>query len=93
MNIYTVTDPRGAQIGAGTIVKLSKEQSAPRTHVLRTVDEKTGVFEAQKPLEFKAGEVIGVAGTVPKTLVPKIETGAKRVVRKRKQDRSRSTKK
>lgn len=47
------------RIGSGTLLDLSADQALARAQALeKTAD---GKFKAMRPLEFKAGEVIGVA--------------------------------
>lgn len=55
-----------ATFGAGARLGLSKEQAAARVHSLREVAR--GVYVAQQPVQFKAGEVIGLDGEIPKSL-------------------------
>ena len=74
MNKYTATSmvrlPKFAR------VKLTKEQAAPRRHNLDVVDEKAGIYEVKNTIEFKAGEVFGYDGELPKAERMNIDSGA-----------------
>ena len=54
-----------ARLSTGVLV-LTKDQSSPRMHNLKAVGKDR--FEIVKPVEFKAGEVIGYEGELPKSL-------------------------
>lgn len=69
MQKYKVT-ARVAVIPSG-VIAISAEQSGPRRHNLR--DLGGGRFEVQKPVEFKAGEVIGYEGDLPKAMADNLE--------------------
>lgn len=45
---------------SGTVLALDAKQAATRLHVLQAGDE-PGVYIALQPLEFKVGEIIGLA--------------------------------
>jgi hypothetical protein len=61
MNRYKVAIGAVLVIGAGQRVALSPSQFASRGHKLVRADEGDGVFVAVEPLQFIAGEELGVA--------------------------------
>lgn len=63
---YTVTGSV-ARIGASESLFLTQPQAIARAHAL--TEEGKGVFTAKQPLEFKAGEVIGL--TVKEDALPR----------------------
>lgn len=78
MDKYLVVAP--ATFGAGARLGLSKEQAAARAHALKEVGK--GVYVAQQPVQFKAGETVGIDGELPKSLgeavaAPKAKKSAK----------------
>ena len=51
-------------------VKLTAEQAAPRMHCLSgKKNQKSGVFEIVKPIQFKVGESFGYDGDIPKSML------------------------
>lgn len=46
-------------VGQGVIVALTKEQASPR--LTAVADMGNGLFKAQQVLQFKSGEVLGIA--------------------------------
>lgn len=52
-----------AHISAGAVIALTDEQLAPRRHRLAIVETVEGgaVVRAEQPLEFKVGEILGLA--------------------------------
>ena len=58
--IAPVTFPAGTRLG------LSQEQAAARIAALQEAGK--GVYVALQPVQFKIGEVIGMAGEMPKAL-------------------------
>jgi len=52
------------QIGAGVRVGLGRSQAEARAHKLKPVEGSTGVYVAGAVLDFRAGEIIGLEGTV-----------------------------
>lgn len=52
--------------GPGARLVLSKEQAAPRQHVLTKIADK--LYETTALVQFKAGEEIGFQGELPKSL-------------------------
>lgn len=64
MNRYLIVAP--ATFGAGTRVGLSKEQAAARVQALRQLGG--GLYVALQPVQFKAGETVGVDGDLPKAM-------------------------
>lgn len=48
-------------------LRLTKEQAQARAHMLESVDGEIGIYEIKGYAEFKAGEVFGFDGDVPKT--------------------------
>jgi hypothetical protein len=63
----TVEATDTVRIGAGTILKLSREQAAARVNRLKARED--GLHEALELLEFKRGEKFGVVGDIPKSMV------------------------
>lgn len=62
------------QLGAGEVLRLSPEQFAPRAHNVDVVQRrKDGVIDvrAKQPLDFKTGEVFGVAA-IPKVIADRV---------------------
>lgn len=59
-------------IGAGTVLKLTPAQAAPRAHNLK--DLGGGQYEALVVLQFKTGETLGVEGSLPKAHQHLVET-------------------
>lgn len=51
----------------GSVVALSEAQHAPREARLHARGE--GVYEITAPVQFKAGEVLGIDGAIPKPLL------------------------
>jgi hypothetical protein len=70
---YQATAP--VTLGAGAVLGLSPAQAASRRSALQTVAD--GVFAAVAPLQFKAGEVFGYEGPLPKALADSLEPVAK----------------
>lgn len=64
MEKFLIVSP--ATFPAGTRLGLSQEQAAARTAALQEAGK--GVYVALQPVQFKAGEVIGMAGEMPKAL-------------------------
>jgi len=58
------------EIGEGTIA-LTDAQAGPRRRKLMKV--KDGVYQVRELVQFKAGEVVGIVGDVPKHLVHKVD--------------------
>lgn len=67
----------------GARLELAPEQSAPRAAIgaLKPVSDKKGetVFTVERPVEFKAGEVIGTDDDMPRAMTDRLleETRAK----------------
>lgn len=74
MDRYLIVAP--AFFGAGSRLGLSKEQAAARFHALKEVGK--GVYVALDSVQFKAGEVIGVDGELPKALAELVGAKPKR---------------
>jgi len=53
------------------VVALAAAQAEPRAACLRALGE--GRYEVLAPVHFKAGELIGVAGDLPKTLATAVQ--------------------
>ncbi len=70
MDNYEVTDPRGATIGVGNIVRLNPEQAAARATSLEPAGR--GCYTVAAAIQFKAGEVIGLEGPPPAALAAKL---------------------
>ena len=64
MDKFLIVSP--ATFPAGTRLGLSQEQAAARIAALEEAGK--GVYVALQPVQFKAGEVIGMAGEMPKAL-------------------------
>lgn len=64
-----------ATFGPGARLLLSNEQAAPRLHALKALA--SGLYETTSPVQFKAGESIGVQGAVPKSLQAVLDSGDK----------------
>lgn len=64
MQTYQATGVVG--LNAGAQVKLSKEQAASRAHALTAQGK--GVYLVRERIEFKAGEIFGLDGDLPKHL-------------------------
>ena len=61
--------------GAGSVLELTSEQSRPRAHNLHDLGDNR--FEVIHPVEFRNGEILGVSGAIPLTLLDllEVETG------------------
>lgn len=57
------------RLDPGTALELTKEQASARAHLL---DKRGSKFVALAPLEFKAGEVIGLVNP-PKSLLASLQ--------------------
>lgn len=67
MQRYLVTAP--LHLHAGALLELTPEQAAPRVAARALAPMPSdGVYEVRTSVQFKAGELIGYAGLVPKTL-------------------------
>ena len=64
MDKFLIVAP--ATFPAGTRLGLSSEQAAARSAALAEAGK--GVYLVQQPVQFKAGEVVGFAGELPKAL-------------------------
>ncbi|MGE0289677.1 MAG: hypothetical protein AB7I42_25695 [Bradyrhizobium sp.] len=69
MQKYKVT-ARVAVIPSG-VIAISAEQSGPRRHNLKA--QGGDRWEILRPVEFKAGEVIGYEGELPKAMADNLE--------------------
>lgn len=58
----------------GSVLTLSEAQAASRRHALKPLG--TGIYEALAPVSFKAGEIVGYAGDLPKAWGDSIEEAA-----------------
>lgn len=58
MDSYKIIAP--VTFPSGTVLALDGRQAATRLHVLQA-EEAPGVYIASQPLEFKIGEIIGLA--------------------------------
>lgn len=72
MNEYNVLAT--VRIGDGRLM-LSDRQAETRTHRLKATAEEN-VYEIVKPVEFKAGEIIGYDGTIPRNIADKLTNTA-----------------
>ena len=62
---------------AGQRLALSEGQAKARRHALKKIGN--GLYVTTAEVQFKAGEVIGVEGDLPKALQALVDTGAKPV--------------
>lgn len=69
MRKYIATAP--VSFHPGAVLLLSEAQAATRGHALQSLGD--GRYAVQSPVQFKAGEEIGVAGDVPKALQAVLE--------------------
>ena len=69
MRQYLVSAP--LSLYAGAVLALSAEQAARRVPALWPLDD--GLYEVRQPVQFKAGEVIGFGGDLPKHLASLLE--------------------
>lgn len=60
---------------AGQRLALKDSQIAPRAHNLTVVSKQKGgaVVAVKAPVQFKAGEVLGIDGDLPKDLTARVE--------------------
>jgi len=56
---------------AGTRLALDPRQAGARQHAVRPLGK--GLFEVSQPVQFKAGETLGVESDVPKALFEALE--------------------
>lgn len=63
MNSYKVTDIKGVTINSGNVA-LSFEQALRRRYGVKIQPD--GTYNVTAPIQFKAGEVFGYNGTIPK---------------------------
>jgi len=61
MKVYKTLEPVRLSTG---LLKLTKEQAKRRLHCLKKVSD--GVYELTGPTQFKANEVFGYSGKMPK---------------------------
>ena len=66
---------------AGHRLALSEGQAKVRQHVLKKAGN--GIYITTGDVQFKAGEVIGVEGELPKALQALVDTGSARPMSKR----------
>jgi|GEM_PF-6900248 hypothetical protein len=57
-------------IPAGVALKLTPEQYATRSHLLEPFEGKEEVYVGVVPHQFKAGEIVEIAGDLPKGILP-----------------------
>lgn len=71
MKKYTIT---GSPVRLnGGVLGLTEKQATPRLHNLEALKKK-GTFEIIQPVVFKAGEVIGFDGDIPKSQAKLMES-------------------
>ena len=56
MELYRVTKP--VELNTGLRIKLTQEQAVPRLSSLKPL--KADKYEIQRPVQFKAGEILGI---------------------------------
>lgn len=66
---------------AGTRLFLSEEQARLRSHAAKLLSG--GLYLTTAVVQFKAGEIIGIEGDLPKAMEALVETEAKAARRKR----------
>jgi len=71
MNKFTITGSPVRLVGG--VLGLTEKQAQPRLHNLKA-QKKKGTFEIIEPVVFKAGEVIGFDGDIPKSLAKLMES-------------------
>ncbi len=84
MNKYTISHSKGVRLVSG-ILKLTKEQAAPRLHNLEFLGN--GRYQIVHPVEFKTGEVIGFEGELPRNLANLMESAGKKKAKTSEADR------
>lgn len=71
---FRVVAATGLALAAGTLVGLTEKRQADRFRdALEPVDEKRGLYRLRRPVQFKAGEVVGLEGEIPKVLAEAVE--------------------
>mgnify|MGYP000945068412 CR=1 FL=1 len=70
---YQTTAP--VTLGAGAVLRLSAAQAASRRAALQVCAD--GAFVTVAPVQFKAGEVFGYEGPLPKALADDLEAVTK----------------
>lgn len=70
MQHYRTTAPTG--VNAGATVQLSGDQANARQSALRATERK-GVYTVKDRIEFKAGEIFGLDGDLPKSMAEAVE--------------------
>lgn len=73
MKKYLITSP--ATFPAGSVFSLSKEQYSARQFFLQKQGKN---YVATQSVQFKAGEVIGYEGEIPKAIADGVQTKAER---------------
>ncbi len=71
MKKYTITGSPVRLVNG--VLGLTEDQAKPRLHNLNALKKK-GTFEIVQPVVFKAGEVIGFDGDIPKSLAKLMES-------------------
>ncbi|MCM5560312.1 hypothetical protein [Pleomorphomonas sp. JP5] len=79
---YRVLDRVG--YGVGVRLQLTASQIADRRHALDVEDEKAGVVSVKEPIEFRAGEEIGITHTLTRHEETALEPVDKAASRKAK---------
>ena len=69
MKTYLSLQPVTIQTG---LVQLSKDQAKGRIHNLKFIE--SDVYQLINPINFKAGEVFGFDGQIPKSMVNAVDT-------------------
>lgn len=68
MNKYQVTEAVSIHDG---LLELTEAQAKPRMHNLKHIED--SVYMVMQPVMFKAGEVIGYDGELPKAMLMQLE--------------------
>ena len=72
--MITTTINKTTEFAAGTRMKLTDAQARARRHILHKVGD--GIYEATALVQFKAGEVVGIAGDLPKAVAATVADAA-----------------
>ena len=74
MTAFRVVAATGLALAAGTLVGLTEKRQFDRFRdALEPVDGKRGLYRLLRPVQFKAGEVVGLEGEIPKVLAEAVE--------------------
>lgn len=79
MNRFEVVSPTGITISSG-ILQLDKSQAASRAFALSDLGK--GLYQVNKPVQFKRGEVFGYDGPLPKAFADQLQDVDKKAAKK-----------